>query len=439
MSILASSWAWAANSVRGAWLRIAASTRWMLGYEGVPPLARPTFRQEFIATIFAALGGGVLVQEFVQLFATKLLSAPAWLIGVLAAEVSAGLLLGSFLSQYLRRRRMVRFTVVSRLIIAGAMLLVALLPAEPLCAYIYAILLAVPAVLGALVVNVNSGVWHANYPHASRGRIYSRLMVAGTLAGIVSIRLASAALDQWDWAHHLTYPAGAACMIASAWAYSRIRVRGEGVMIRQVVAERPNIWAGFQILRQDRAYGAYMFWQMVSGSSLLMTGPVLVLAVDEMFKVSFSAGTMLLVIVPACMQVLTVPLAGWMFDRTNIMRYRTVNALLWATGRFCVFAGLFARSLTLLTVGFAIQGLANATGNVVWNIGHTHFAPPEKSQLYMGIHLTLTGIRGLTMPFIGIFLYAHTTLGIWVIALACVGQVAAAIGFARSSPAMRRP
>jgi hypothetical protein len=45
---------------------------------------------------------------------------------------------------------------------------------------------------------------------------------------------------------------------------------------------------------------------------------------------------------------------------------------------------------------------AFAGGKLGWNLGHNDFASDDQSTLYMGIHVTLTGVRGLIAPLAGV-------------------------------------
>jgi hypothetical protein len=50
---------------------------------------------------------------------------------------------------------------------------------------------------------------------------------------------------------------------------------------------------------------------------------------------------------------------------------------------------------------------------LAWNLGHHDFARRELASVYMGIHATLTGVRGALGPFIGVVLYAGLTIPAW--------------------------
>jgi hypothetical protein len=56
--------------------RIVHLPAWLLGYRGVPPLSRPTFRRELLSGVFLGLGIGVVLPQFAQLFVTETLGDP---------------------------------------------------------------------------------------------------------------------------------------------------------------------------------------------------------------------------------------------------------------------------------------------------------------------------------------------------------------------------
>ena len=71
-----------------------------------------------------------------------------------------------------------------------------------------------------------------------------------------------------------------------------------------------------------------------------------------------------------------------------------------------------------VTIGFG-------GGVLAWNLGHHDFAPPETSSQYMGVHVTLTGIRGLLAPLLGVAAYEflmkngyETGAGVFLLAVA---------------------
>ena len=58
-----------------------------------------------------------------------------------------------------------------------------------------------------------------------------------------------------------------------------------------------------------------------------------------------------------------------------------------------------------------MNGIVNGGGSLAWQLGHNDFAPRDQLAAYMGIHVTLTGVRGAFAPFLGMALYLGWSQG----------------------------
>jgi hypothetical protein len=56
-------------------------------------------------------------------------------------------------------------------------------------------------------------------------------------------------------------------------------------------------------------------------------------------------------------------------------------------------------------VAAVLWGLSTAGAHLGWNLGHNDFATLGKVQQYMGVNVTLTGMRGLVAPPLGVLVY----------------------------------
>ena len=89
-------------------------------------------------------------------------------------------------------------------------------------------------------------------------------------------------------------------------------------------------------------------------------------------------------------------------------------------GHVVIAVGLFACFAVL-------RGLCFAGGSIAWNLGHLHFARADDAEAYMGIHVSLTGLRGLVMPAVGMVLWV--TVGWWVWVASAAFSVLALVSF----------
>jgi hypothetical protein len=97
---------------------------------------------------------------------------------------------------------------------------------------------------------------------------------------------------------------------------------------------------------------------------------------------------------------------------------------------------VFTGTLALLWVGAVLLGAAQAGANLGWNLGHNDFASLGRAQHYMGVHVTLTGLRGGVAPPIGVLAYMglewwHHGAGEFALLLPLAMTAAGAIGFNR--------
>jgi hypothetical protein len=160
-------------------------------------------------------------------------------------------------------------------------------------------------------------------------------------------------------------------------------------------------------------------------------------------QLHFSSGLQiaLLAVVPLITQPLFMPWWARLFDGSHVVRYRSRQgwALVAATAALC--AGVFARSLPLLWVGSVLLGSATAGANLGWNLGHNDFASVGRAQHYMGVHVTLTGLRGGLAPPLGVLAYMalehwRSGAGSYALLLPLAMTAAGALGFNRMRAAL---
>jgi hypothetical protein len=140
--------------------------------------------------------------------------------------------------------------------------------------------------------------------------------------------------------------------------------------------------------------------------------------------------------VPLITQPLFLP--GWarLFDGSHVVRYRSRQgwAIVVASAAMC--AGVFTAWVPLLWIGSVLLGAAQAGANLGWNLGHNDFASVGRAQHYMGVHVTLTGLRGGVAPPLGVLAYmgleaSHPGAGELALLLPLAMTFAGALGFNR--------
>jgi hypothetical protein len=70
-----------------------------------------------------------------------------------------------------------------------------------------------------------------------------------------------------------------------------------------------------------------------------------------------------------------------------------------------VLWGALADNLWIVASGTFMIGVAMGGGQLAWQLGQNMFATRENVGTYMGLHVMLTGLRGMFAPFLGVGVY----------------------------------
>ncbi|CAN0575357.1 unnamed protein product [Laminaria digitata] len=166
----------------------------------------------------------------------------------------------------------------------------------------------------------------------------------------------------------------------------------------------------------------------------MMSWTPFVIIAKQQFNLDYLPGILLTQVIPLLMMPFTIPLWAKLLDSVHIIQFRAIHSWIFVvTMGLALIAGQ-THTLWLLYAASVLRGIAFGGGALAWNLGHLSFVKPEKSQDYMAVHVTLTGLRGLTAPFLGVAVYnaietRHPGEGSWSFALALLITTAGALGF----------
>ena len=301
-------------------------------------------------------------------------------------------------------------------------------------------------VVWAGVLTVRAAVWSANYPRNVLARITGRIVIVNSIAVAISAALVGWVLEAQALDARWLYGGGALAGLLGAWLYRATRVRREFRLLAAEAAsaahsEPFSLKMLTRILKEDPAYREYMLWMGIFGGGTLMLTAQLVLLFSEQLHLSSGTQIGLLAVVPLITQPIFLPWWARLFDGSHIVRYRARQG--WATvlASAAMCAGVFSGAPALLWVGAVLLGAAQAGANLGWNLGHNDFASLGHTQHYMGVHVTLTGVRGGVAPPIGVLAYMglegwHRGAGQYALLLPLAMTAAGAIGFNRMRNAL---
>lgn len=382
--------------------------RELLAVPGLPaPVAR-SFRCEQLTELTLPVALSLIEGGFAAVVAAKTFDSPPWLLAVISASPMFGNLSSFVWNRIASARSKVPMVVTLQGLVLACLLAVALSPRSMMGAWVLVGAVIVGRLLVAGVITARSVTWSLNYGRNLRARVTSRLQVLSSFMTVLTTSLAGIVLDAHPQNYRWLYLGGVVVGAIGVWSFSRVTVQGE---LRHRVLERKGDEHGdgrngfLTILRKDSKYARYQLHQFTSGVAAMMLEPALVYLVSKQLGASYFVSIGIIMIIPFSMNLLTLPWWGRYLDRVHVAEFRARQNAMWTFGVLIMFWGALTGSLAWLAVGRLVNGIVNGGGSLAWQLGHNDFAPRDQLAAYMGIHVTLTGVRGAFAPFLGMALY----------------------------------
>jgi hypothetical protein len=391
----------------------------------LPEASRRNYRLELSHYLMWICLVGVIDPNVNAIVASKTFGAPGWLAAFIWSIPVLANLLNVVWGVILRGRRRVRMMVLLSLGVVVSVAALGLVPREPGSpwgAALYCLLLAVVFTFWSGLVTLRTSLWQMNYPGTHRARVAGRLQVVrlcGSLAIPITLGLI---FDKTPDAYRFVYPAAAVVGLLSLIPLSRIRVANEDeeiASLRQHLTDRGQATSGrsgffhglretFGILRLDKLYRNYLSAQFLLGSANFFTDPVLNVVLTQQIGLGYAYATIIMTSIRTVTMLVLTPWWSELFDRMGIFRFRVLNSSFWVAAHSFVAVGMIvftvlgpgatAAVITLIVLARVFAGIGAAGGMIAWPLGHLAFSSQHDANLYLSVHVALTGVRGLVMP-----------------------------------------
>lgn len=421
----------------------------------LPFMVRPTYPREMrawslLALALGAVEGGVAGVLVKNLFTGKI--DEAWLNTAVALVAGAPALanITSFLWASLSQGKdKIRFLFQLQTGTMAGLMLIALAPVNSSGLAMMTAGSLIARCCWAGVTTLRATVWRANFPRAQMGNMAGRLVRAMTLVmGSTGIVL-GVALNFAPEAFRYIYPALAILGFGGALTYRKLRVRRQKILLRKErhleTAEPKAVGplAMWRVLRDDADFRRYMRLMFSFGGGNLAMVPVLILIMTERYSLTQLTQMLITSSIPLLVMTFAIPMWSRILDRGHVVHYRAKQSWSFVVTFAMYFAAVALDIPALFWAASVLHGIGMAGGVLGWNLGHHDFAAPERAAMYMGTHVTLTGVRGLIAPLTGVWAYHllehwQPGSGRWVLAVPLCVTTMGAFGFVNMSRDMRQ-
>jgi len=273
-------------------------------------------------------------------------------------------------------------------------------------------LLIIARICWSGIMTIRSNIWRANYPRHVRGKVTAKLATLAALLMSLSAISAGWLLD-WQFSAFRWIYIGFACVsLFGAFRYRFLSVRHqEKSLLNEQVSSHDTTFAQmFALLNQNKPFGQYMLSMFVLGSGNLMFMAPLIVYLNEYTELAKTNQILISTAIPLAL----IPIAvGWwarLLDGNHIFHFRSIHSWGFVSAISLFLTAAITGIDWLFFIGSIFYGVAISGGVIGWNLGHNDFAgkasPVKANPMdYMAVHVTLTGIRGLFAPLLGISFY----------------------------------
>ncbi|HOX38197.1 MAG TPA: MFS transporter [Candidatus Brocadiia bacterium] len=393
----------------------------------IPEDASHTFRWHLTTAITAGMMFGAA--GMVDFVAAKALNAPPWQISALAAIPGSVGLLGFLGANLAEARRKVRI-VCAAYVVGGLMMIMMGMANRSWEIVIFAGVFHM-----AFMISLPAGnaIITFNYPMRARARLVGFIAGASGALQALSASLFGWLLDGDPQRYHYVLPAAGMFGLAAMLAFRNIRARGE-TEAQKKSGGHFSMRECYAVWKSDRNFRNYMIFFFMMGFGNLMSVPVFTLFLKEEMHASYKEAALAIIVIPQGLAILTAPFWGRWVDRAGPLRTRVIVDFVYGISYGVLST---AHGMGTIAVVRTLWGLVSGGGGLVWSLGTTYFAPPEKVHHYMGLHVTLAGLRSVTAPFLGMWLSRQPGFGArGVFVISCTTFIISALGMWRQSRIM---
>ena len=289
--------------------------------------------------------------------------------------------------------------------------------------YLYILFVCLGQIFMAQILPLVTQIYSSNYKPRERGKFVSRTFIVAALTGGVASWFIGDLLDKNLQFHKEVLGLCTLAILVSGFSLKQMP-SGE---LKEKRGRNP--WQNINLVREDKVFGLMLGAWMLMGFCNLMTMPLRVeYLINERYGVDATIlqSSVILVVIPLTMRLLSTPLWGYLFDRLNLIDLRVL-----LNGLFILPIAFFftTTNLWIMAIASAIFGIASGGGQIMWTLWVTKIAPQDRIADYMSVHSAFTGFRGSIAPFVGYFLISMGSPTITAVVACSLGLISMAIFF----------
>lgn len=283
---------------------------------------------------------------------------------------------------------------------------------------IYLLIFGLVSFFNGILSPASNSIYQSNLPH-DRSKIFGYTMSAASAISMIFAFIAGRFLDSSEANLKLIFVFVSLAGFLSASILSFIKIAKNKVtyqdrMKRSEFFLTPLLRA-FQLLKTNKPYAHFQRDFTLYGFGFLSLSPVIPIFMVDYLKLNYTHSFVSKGILAQIGFLILSPVFGKLHDNFHPFKFASYSfASIAVFPLLLIITGLIQNnsfSLFAIYFSFLVYGFAMSGVNMAWNMSSIHFAGNEDASMYQSLHITITGIRGLFAPVLGIL--AKNYMGIY--------------------------
>lgn len=277
----------------------------------------------------------------------------------------------------------------------------------------FLILLTFMFSFSSLLIPATNAIYQENIGSNNRGRVFGFTVSLSTLISMILTYVAGRILDINENSFHVILVSAGIAGFLSALTLSFIKFDKNYQkpnlerMSHRDFAFTP-IKRMMEILKTNKEFAKFERNFSAYGMGFIIMQPVLPIYMVQTLQLNYTSNFLAKGILSQMGVLLLSPILGKLHDKFHPHKFTALSF-----GSLALFPALFLLSgmmptrfgaILLVNIAFVFFGVAMTGVNLSWNMGTIYFAGKGESPMYQSVHVTLTGIRGVVAPLLGLIL-----------------------------------
>jgi MFS family permease len=266
----------------------------------------------------------------------------------------------------------------------------------------------------ALLIPAQNSIYQKNIEPQRRGKVYGYTMSLGMLVTVVFTFMAGRVLDVDEQMFRLILVITAGAGFIASLLLSLIKIKNnpvetDALSLRFHERMLDPLKRSLHVLKTNKPFASFERDFSIYGMGFIMMQPVLPIFLVDTLKLSYTGNFLAKGVISQLPMLFLSPWLGKWHDRLHPFRFISVffgllalfPALILLSGALVSYHLL---AVSIVYIAFGVFGVAMTGINIAWNMSSIFFAGKDDASMYQSVHVTMTGIRGILAPLLGLAL-----------------------------------